>query len=332
MTSSIEPVLIVGAGLSGLTAARELRRLGYKVIVFEESAVVGGRMATRTIHNGRFDSGAQFFTVREPRFAGLVDEWLAAGVASMWSKGFAGISGHPRLDGYPRYRGAPGMDSIPQYLAAGLDLRLNQRVKSAAVSGSHWRLALEEGASVDGGSLILTPPLPVSLSLLAAGGCSLPSAVEKRLKGIEFAPCLALLVELEEASKLPPPGGLQLHGEPIAFIGDNTQKGVSPGTFALTIHAGPLFSETYWDSPDEEVAQLLLDEANYWINAPVKRWFLERWRFSIPKEVIEERVLHLPGPPDLLFAGDAFGGPRIEGAALSGLAAVEALLSSRQLL
>jgi renalase len=329
MKLSIEPVLIVGAGLSGLTAARELRRLGYKVIVFEESAVVGGRMATRTINNGRFDSGAQFFTVREPHFAGLVDEWLAAGVTAMWSKGFTSMSGRPRLDGHPRYRGAPGMDSIPQYLAAGLDLRLNQRVESAAVSGSHWRLELADGSEVQGGSLILTPPLPLSLALLAAGGTNLPAGVEKRLKAIKFAPCLALLVELEEASKLPSPGGLQLHGEPIAFIGDNWQKGVSPGVFAVTIHAGPQFSEDFWDSTDEEVAALLLDEANYWIKAPVKRWFLERWRYSIPKEIIEERVFHLPGPPDLFFAGDAFGGPRVEGAALSGLAAVEALLSSR---
>jgi predicted NAD/FAD-dependent oxidoreductase len=328
MKSSIEPILIVGAGLSGLTAARALRRLGYKVIVFEESSVVGGRMATRTVNNGRFDSGAQFFTVREPRFAQLVDEWLAAGVAAMWSKGFSGMSGRTPLDGHPRFRGMRGMDSIPRYLAAGLDLRLNQRVESAAVDGAHWQLVLADGARVTGGALILTPPLPLSLRLLAAGGTNLPKTVQNRLASVKFAPCLALLAALEAPSKVPPPGGLQLHGEPIAFIGDNTQKGVSPEAFALTIHAGPLFSEEFWNSADEEVATLLLEAASYWIDAPVKRWLLERWRYSVPKEIIEERVLHLPGPPDLLFAGDAFGGPRIEGAALSGLAAVEALLNA----
>ena len=324
-----EPVLIAGAGLSGLIAARKLRTLGFKVIVFEESTGVGGRMATRQIGKARFDSGAQFFTVREPRFERLVDEWLAAGVACLWSRGFVRASGSVRRDGHPRYRGLPGMDSIPQYLAEGLDLRVNQKVASAAVVGSRWRLVLEDGESVDGRALILTPPLPQSLALLAAGDFQLPAAVETKLDAIEYAPCLALLVELEEASKLPTPGGLQLHGEPITFIGDNTLKGVSPGGFALTIHAGPLFSEEHWDAADEEAAELLLDEASFWINSPVKNWRLERWRYSIPKEIIEQRVLHLPGPPDLIFAGDVFNGPRVEGAALSGLAAAEALLSSR---
>jgi predicted NAD/FAD-dependent oxidoreductase len=324
-----DPILIVGAGLTGLVAARELRNLGYKVILFEESTVVGGRMATRAYGSAHFDSGAQFFTVRDPRFEDLVDEWLAAGVACMWSKGFIRASGRVRQDGHPRYRGLPGMDSIPQYLAGGVDIRLGQKVQSAAVVGSRWRLSLEEGGRIDGGALLLTPPLPQSLALLEAGGSTLPQEAESQLKTVTYAPCLALLVELEEPSKLPPPGGLQLHGEPITFIGDNTQKGVSPSGFALTIHGGPLFSEEQWDATDEEVAALLLDEASYWIGAPVKAWHLERWRYSIPKEIIEQRVLYIPGPPDLLFAGDVFGGPRVEGAALSGFAAAETLLGSR---
>ena len=37
------PVCIVGAGPSGLTAAHELESKGYKVVMFEKQAQVGGK-------------------------------------------------------------------------------------------------------------------------------------------------------------------------------------------------------------------------------------------------------------------------------------------------
>ncbi len=310
-------------------AARELRAHGHKVIVLETAAEVGGRMATRTAGSSRFDSGAQFFTVREPRFRRMVDDWLDVGVAGLWSRGFTRASGRTREDGYPRYRGVPGMDSIPAYLAAGLDVRVNRHVEAAAVVNDVWRLTLGGGDSIDGRALLLTPPLPLSLDLLAAGGCQLPEAYRAQFDSISYAPCLALLVELQEASKLPPPGGLQLHGEPITFIGDNRQKGVSPDSFAVTIHAGPQFSVEHWGTADQQVAELLLDAASYWLEAPVNAWTLERWQYSIPTDVVEQRTVQIPGRPQLLFAGDVFGGPRVEGAVLSGLAAADALINNQ---
>ena len=39
-------VLIVGAGLAGLVAARELERRGYRVIVIEARERIGGRVWT----------------------------------------------------------------------------------------------------------------------------------------------------------------------------------------------------------------------------------------------------------------------------------------------
>ena len=46
---------------------------------------------------------------------------------------------------------------------------------------------------------------------------------------------------------------------------------------------------------------------------------LHRWKFSEPKTTHAERCVWLPDVA-LGFAGDAFGGPKVEGAALSGLA------------
>lgn len=38
-----DPVCIVGAGVSGLTAARALEGKGYKTVIFEKRATLGGK-------------------------------------------------------------------------------------------------------------------------------------------------------------------------------------------------------------------------------------------------------------------------------------------------
>ena len=54
--------LIIGAGLSGLSAAQTLVRSGRSVLVVDKGRGVGGRLATRRIGDATLDHGAQFFT------------------------------------------------------------------------------------------------------------------------------------------------------------------------------------------------------------------------------------------------------------------------------
>ena len=61
-------IAIIGAGIAGITAARTLVQAGHHVHVFEKSRGAGGRMSTRDSNVGTFDHGAQYFTVRDPRF------------------------------------------------------------------------------------------------------------------------------------------------------------------------------------------------------------------------------------------------------------------------
>ncbi len=52
-------VLVIGAGLSGLAAARTLQRSGREVLVLEQSPEVGGRVQTQEINGYRVDKGFQ---------------------------------------------------------------------------------------------------------------------------------------------------------------------------------------------------------------------------------------------------------------------------------
>ena len=75
---------IIGAGLSGIIAARELVRQGHAVELIEKSRSVGGRLATRRIGDGRADHGAVYFTVRGEELEREVQSWMNANWVRVW--------------------------------------------------------------------------------------------------------------------------------------------------------------------------------------------------------------------------------------------------------
>ena len=74
---------IIGAGMAGVVCARTLVQAGHQVTVFEKSSKAGGRTTTIDSPFGSFDAGAQYFTVRDPRFAQAID--TVPGVCRPWS-------------------------------------------------------------------------------------------------------------------------------------------------------------------------------------------------------------------------------------------------------
>ena len=67
-------VIVVGAGFAGLTAARELDRRGYDVLVFEGRDRVGGRSHTTTLAGAAVDLGATFVGPTQTAVVGLAAE------------------------------------------------------------------------------------------------------------------------------------------------------------------------------------------------------------------------------------------------------------------
>jgi renalase len=322
--------IIVGAGLSGLLAASTLQREGWDVTVVDKGRDVGGRMATRRIGRGNFDYGAQFFTVRGERFAGLLEDWLGAGVATEWTRGFADSEGRPNEDGYPRYRGAEGMTSIPKYISRGLDVRTGERAVRVDDNDDGWEVACESGLRVAGNALVLAAPVPQAVDLALSGSYSLRDGVRSHLEAVSYDPCLALMVLLDGSTGVPEPGGMQIKGEPLDWISDNRRKGISEAP-ALTVHAGPEWSRAHFEGDEMEITESMISRAGGHLGTDLAPAIIEtslaRWRYSWVKNPHPDPCLVASDDPPLVFCGDAFGQPKVEGAALSGLAAADHLQS-----
>ena len=84
MKDRTHDVVVIGAGMAGLTAARALAEAGLKVLVVEAQDRIGGRILTRHIGEEAIELGAEFIHGRPPELWALIDE---AGLETYERKG-----------------------------------------------------------------------------------------------------------------------------------------------------------------------------------------------------------------------------------------------------
>lgn len=332
VTSTAVDTQIIGAGLSGLIAAHRLADAGQSVRLVDKGRSVGGRLATRRIGTGVLDHGAQFFTARSESFTTAVSEWIEAGVVEEWCRGFEGAG-----DGYPRYRTAGGMNQLAKHLRSGLpesvEILTSHRAQSLIPLGNNFAVSYDGSVRSpdECTSAILTSPVPQSLEILDSGGVRIPDAMVG-IRDLRYRAVVGLLTTLDQPAPFGPTGALQRPNDPVfTFSCDNGTKGISP-TPAATFHASHARSAELWDNSDEEIlaalrphAESLLGETNI-VEVQVKKW-----RYAGPVEPWPDRCAVLATAPGaVVLAGDAFGGPKVEGAFLSGIAAAEAVLANAQ--
>ncbi len=321
--------LILGAGISGLVAARELEKAGHDVTLVDKGRGIGGRMATRRFADATFDHGAQFFTVRAPEFRALVDDWIEKGVAKEWFEGFPSPQNRKPHDHHPRFCGTKGMTGIAKHLAQGLKVHLGEEIERLELKNGIWSAFSQSGASFSGDELILTAPVPQSLALLKTAGVALPDEAQNTLETLRYEPCIGVLAILDAPSALPPEGVLYVEGEVIWWLADNAIKGVSARPNAITIHSTGDWARAHYGDSDEEIIRALTHEAAPFLGlgANVEGAQVRRWRFSKPENPLQIGHLRVEDL-NLSFAGDIFQGAKIEGAVLSGLSSARALMQT----
>ncbi|HYT98973.1 MAG TPA: FAD-dependent oxidoreductase [Gemmatimonadales bacterium] len=209
--------VVVGAGLTGLSAAWELTRAGGEVIVLESERRAGGVVVTERQDGFLVEGGPDGFLAADgdiqalARELGLGDRLVdqRAKGAMVWTGkrleplplgraaellGIEGASGvgaqhaAPLQGGFRSFAG--GMAEISDALTARLHaaIRTAQGVTGIAPSRRGWRLAVTGGSQVEAEGVILAVPAWVAARLLATVG--LPGA--RDLDYVVYSPSITV--------------------------------------------------------------------------------------------------------------------------------------------
>src|SRR5262249_47472162 len=199
-------VAIIGGGIAGLICARTLTEQRFTVKVFDKGREPGGRVSTRQIAGYQFDDGAQYFTVRDPRFQREVDAWLADGLVAEWTGRVCVLENGTVLAGEQktRYVGIPEMSAVTRHLAGACNALSDTRVAQVHREGRRWRLPATAGEDLgDYDIVVVAVPAPQAVALLAEA-----PGLAARVASVKIAGCWAVMLAFEQPPDLPFGGAL----------------------------------------------------------------------------------------------------------------------------
>ena len=323
-------VAVIGAGISGLIAARTLQDHGIPVTVFDKGRGVGGRMsARRTDAGGSFDHGAQYFTARDPRFARYVDSWGQQGLVDRWPD--QAIHSDQKIvvieagsiqsesSSQDRFVAVPAMNAICKHLASDLTVRLSTRIDKITAVDDGVALVDQDGNDLGVfDRLIVSAPAAQTAELLV----DFP-AVAKPVADIKMKACWAAMVSFDKPITDQWVGAF-LHESFLSWSARNSSKpGRDHDQENVIIHATPEWTAEHWEDDPDEVAQAMLQE--FWRVTGLEalestHLQVHRWKYAIAET--DASVGCFTNESAVVIAcGDWANGSRVEGAFLSGMAA-----------
>ena len=328
-------IAVVGAGVAGLACAGRLRDAGHAVTVFERGDRPGGRVATMRTEVGGFDHGAQYLTARDPTFVAEVARWHADGVVAPWPVDPRAIDAAGRArDGRSkggttvRWVGVPGMSTVADAMADGLDLRCGVMVDALepdrSVNGSgRWRLrhrrpdgaAVEADPSFD--AVVVAVPPDAAAALLAP----LPALVAAAAIAC-VEPCWALMIGFAGPLDVEPArigDAAFVDAGRLAWIAHDSGK---PGRRAgerWTVHAQSAWSVEHFDDDPEDAKAKLLKAFHDATGSHAQPLYatVYRWRHALARASLSSGFLW-DADRRVGVCGDWCRGYRVEDAWLSG--------------
>ena len=338
-------IAVIGAGIAGLACARTLTQAGHTVTVFEKGSRAGGRMATRASPFGGFDHGAQYFTVRDARFAlalttvpDLCKPWSANTVRVLDAHGNTVAAGLPASESHQV--ATPGMNALPvqwarPLFAAGAVQAQTRvtRLERTGGSATPWKLhtvgpdvdGQHERRSFDGvDTVVLAIPAWQARELLQ--NSELAPHWAERISEVQVDPCWTLMLAFPQAMQ-PGLGALgpqwnaarSTHHR-IAWLARESSKPARSPIERWTVQASADWSrEHLQDDPARVQAKLQRAFAEVTgIRAEPAHVDVHRWLFAKTKRPLGQTHLW-DAEAALGVCGDWCIGHRVEDAFISGL-------------
>ena len=338
----------VGGGMAGVVCARTLLQAGHRVTLIEKSRGFGGRMATRRTEFGGFDHGAQYFTVRDKRFAQIlltaqaqVKAWSVSTVRVLDEFGHVLASAPPPTE--PHFVAVPGMSGLVSHWAqplvnpelhglSGAQTLTETRVtvlERDALNAEQWQLRAEDsegGQHVHGGfdRVVLALPHLQAHDLLMASGHS--PDLRQQLTKVTVAPCWTLMVAFPNAMQpnLPHIGpqwnAARSTHHRISWLARENSKPGRERIERWTVQASPAWSTKHLEDDAERVKAKLLKGFSEitGIRATPAHAVVHRWRFAQTQQPLGQPFIFDQGL-GIGMCGDWCLGHRVEDAFVSGL-------------
>jgi predicted NAD/FAD-dependent oxidoreductase len=331
-------VVIVGAGIAGLSCAQTLVRAGKRVVVLDRSGFVGGRCATKSpgLPSLPVDFGPVFVHGDDPEFVAWVESF-GDDLVPGWPRVVEGGGTPCQPQAFDplqrRYALKSGLRTLAESLAQGVEV-----VHGALVVGLRWDdagflVGSADGREFLGRNLVLTLALEQTRGLLAGLGSG-PGAETIRsadaLLG-QFAslPCLTVLAWYPPGTPTPAWDLLYPERSPSILLVSNEgpKRGLDPSQgVLLLVQARPGWSHSRLEGDRGAGATELLAATGAlvgpWAGSPGAQ-VAHRWRYArlAPSDhLVRPLVLDRPGSTAKVgLAGDLFDvGGGLQGAWRSG--------------